>query len=215
VVDFFIKESGYTPEDIITYPWQLLEYFKGNNHINDNDMSENNVDNVQTELSLLRYKKQIILQGPPGTGKTKLAKELAIHLIKSDFDEEDLKLINLGETLQTKTDRLSFVIKDISTQQKYFKIKPDSAKNEYTINFKQILDCLQQRGWDDLTEKWNSHGNASYLLAIAKEIAKRKDSQICHNQLKLLQFHPSYTYEDFVRGIVSKPNENGDGILYE
>src|SRR5690606_30154151 len=83
------------------------------------------------------------------------------------------------------------------------------------INFKQILDCLQQRGWDDLTEKWNSHGNASYLLAIAKEIAKRKDSQICHNQLKLLQFHPSYTYEDFVRGIVSKPNENGDGILYE
>ncbi len=34
-------------------------------------------------------------------------------------------------------------------------------------------------------------------------------------QFKIIQFHPSYTYEDFVRGIVSKPNEEGDGILYE
>lgn len=31
----------------------------------------------------------------------------------------------------------------------------------------------------------------------------------------MIQFHPSFTYEDFVRGIVSKPNENGDGVLYE
>ncbi|MCA4809604.1 AAA family ATPase [Empedobacter stercoris] len=52
----------------------------------------------------------------------------------------------------------------------------------------------------------------------AKQIAKDligltelKDSE----QLKLIQFHPSYTYEDFVRGIVSKPNEEGDGIIYE
>lgn len=53
---------------------------------------------------------------------------------------------------------------------------------------------------------------------LAKEIAKEligvsdlNDSE----QFKLLQFHPSYTYEDFVRGIVSKPNEDGDGIVYE
>ena len=52
----------------------------------------------------------------------------------------------------------------------------------------------------------------------AKQIAKDligltelKDSE----QLKLIQFHPSYTYEDFVRGIVSKPNEEGDDIIYE
>ena len=53
---------------------------------------------------------------------------------------------------------------------------------------------------------------------LAKEIAKEligvsdlNDSE----QFKLLQFHPSYTYEDFVRGIVSKPNDEGDGIVYE
>ena len=31
----------------------------------------------------------------------------------------------------------------------------------------------------------------------------------------MIQFHPSYTYEDFVRGIVAKPTKNGNGILYE
>ncbi|PWN72212.1 ATPase [Chryseobacterium phosphatilyticum] len=34
-------------------------------------------------------------------------------------------------------------------------------------------------------------------------------------QFKIIQFHPSYSYEDFVRGIVSKPNEDGDGILFK
>ena len=35
-----------------------------------------------------------------------------------------------------------------------------------------------------------------------------------NEQFKLIQFHPSYSYEDFVRGIVAKPNEEGDGIVY-
>jgi len=35
------------------------------------------------------------------------------------------------------------------------------------------------------------------------------------DQVKLIQFHPSYSYEDFVRGIVAKPNKNGNGIMYE
>lgn len=35
------------------------------------------------------------------------------------------------------------------------------------------------------------------------------------DQFKLIQFHPSYTYEDFVRGIVAKPNPDGEGIVYE
>lgn len=36
-----------------------------------------------------------------------------------------------------------------------------------------------------------------------------------HPQFKLIQFHPSYSYEDFVRGIVAKPDEEGNGIVYE
>ncbi|EIA08682.1 AAA family ATPase [Flavobacterium frigoris] len=36
-----------------------------------------------------------------------------------------------------------------------------------------------------------------------------------NEQFKLIQFHPSYTYEDFVRGIISVPNENGEGVLFK
>lgn len=43
----------------------------------------------------------------------------------------------------------------------------------------------------------------------AKEIAKEMDCGY-----EVIQFHPSYTYEDFVRGIVSKTDENGY-ISYE
>ena len=54
----------------------------------------------------------------------------------------------------------------------------------------------------------------------AKRIAKQllglndNDSLEGNEQFKLIQFHPSYSYEDFVRGIVAKPNEEGNGIVY-
>ena len=54
----------------------------------------------------------------------------------------------------------------------------------------------------------------------AKRIAKallglgENDRLEGNEQFKLIQFHPSYSYEDFVRGIVAEPNEEGDGIVY-
>ena len=54
----------------------------------------------------------------------------------------------------------------------------------------------------------------------AKRIARallglgENDSLEGNEQFKLIQFHPSYSYEDFVRGIVAKPNEEGNGIVY-
>jgi MoxR-like ATPase len=84
-------------------------------------------ENLNQQIELLKYKKQIILQGPPGTGKTKSAKDIAV----------------------------------------------------------QMLDL----------------GNVNDLNN--------------NDQFKLIQFHPSYTYEDFVRGIVSVPNEDGEGVLFK
>nr|WP_315174512.1 AAA family ATPase [uncultured Flavobacterium sp.] len=84
-------------------------------------------DNLDKQIELLKYKKQIILQGPPGTGKTKKAKDIAVEML------------GLGN------------VKDLKNNE----------------------------------------------------------------QFKLIQFHPSYTYEDFVRGIVSVPNEEGEGVLFK
>ena len=50
---------------------------------------------------------------------------------------------------------------------------------------------------------------ARALLGLAKDTPLEGNEQF-----KLIQFHPSYSYEDFVRGIVAKPNEEGNGIVY-
>lgn len=52
---------------------------------------------------------------------------------------------------------------------------------------------------------------------IAKEMLNLSDVKYLedNDQYKLVQFHPSYTYEDFVRGITAKPTEDGSGIIYE
>jgi 5-methylcytosine-specific restriction protein B len=60
-------------------------------------------------------------------------------------------------------------------------------------------------------------GKTRLAKDIALEMLSLSDvNELQENkQFKLIQFHPSYTYEDFVQGIVAKPNPDGDGILYE
>ena len=59
-------------------------------------------------------------------------------------------------------------------------------------------------------------GKTREAKRIARELLGlgENDSLEGNEQFKLIQFHPSYSYEDFVRGIVAKPNEEGDGIVY-
>lgn len=60
-------------------------------------------------------------------------------------------------------------------------------------------------------------GKTREAKLIAKEMLglAPTDDLKDNEQFKLIQFHPSYTYEDFVRGIVAKPNPDGEGIIYE
>jgi len=51
---------------------------------------------------------------------------------------------------------------------------------------------------------------AAKLLKL-KSIDELKD----HPRFNLVQFHPSYSYEDFVKGMVATPAENGMGLRFE
>jgi hypothetical protein len=53
----------------------------------------------------------------------------------------------------------------------------------------------------------------SLIEAIDKQIFQKEPEIEGNEQINLIQFHPSYTYEDFVRGI--KVNADGDKISYD
>ena len=174
---------------------------------------------MKENIDLLNYKKQVILQGPPGTGKTREAKLLA-EAISSKNVPENISHKHIGDIiykgllLKTK-ENYFFHVKEVDILIKRIIIIPQSTPvNEYPVTFDQILKCYENKGWNDKITQWNQNGNASYLVSISKYIydcllEKNKDT------IKTIQFHPSYTYEDFVRGIVAKPDDDGEGITYE
>ncbi|MCJ8498047.1 AAA family ATPase [Chryseobacterium salipaludis] len=83
-----------------------------------------------------------------------------------------------------------------------------------TVNkFKEVLEHKKQI----ILQGPPGTGKTRQAKLIAKEMLRLEsvDDLADNTQFKLVQLHPSYTYEDFVRGIVSKPNPEGDGIVYE
>jgi DNA polymerase III delta prime subunit len=169
-------------------------------------------------IKLLKQKKQIILQGPPGTGKTRLAEQLAIQLCNSNIDNKiTLKQINLSaaniaerlknvQSVQSSTGRTTYRIENIKKDRCTVVLESDTS---YEIPFKGIRDAYNSKLW----EGGQSNGLDPYNAAIAKYIFENKilieDIATKENDYALIQFHPSYTYEDFVRGIVVK-NNNGE-----
>src|SRR5690606_13673907 len=88
-------------------------------------------------------------------------------------------------------------------------ITNDKAVENREISLEIVNDTISQikTGKVDTTSV-----NYSYESALASYLMKEV---ISHDLIKLIKFHPSYTYEDVARGIVSKPSEDADGIVYE
>lgn len=170
-------------------------------------------DNPITDL--LKYKKQIILQGPPGTGKTRLAKEITneifINEINNLLDEDFLKdkiLENYSFKL-ISNDKIAKVNKIIG-EKVILDIKDN--RKELSFTFNEIFKCYKTK--DYLNNNFVDYAKYTLRSIVVDILEKLKDEKI-NNQFKLIQFHPSYTYEDFVRGIVAIPNEKGEGIIYK
>ena len=165
-----------------------------------------NIASVQTKLNKMKYTKllenkhQIILQGPPGTGKTRLAKEIARSFcMQNEISIDDIKeLLSVGLDLQTPTGQYTFKIIEIAKD--LIRVETRKAQNTYTISYVEIIESFKNKHWLQPVSSNNSNGNASYKIGIAKYIF----DNISKQQYKIVQFHPSYSYEDFVRGIAVK-----------
>lgn len=184
---------------------------------------------MENYINLLKYKKQIILQGPPGTGKTKEAKELAKELItKNHLNSQTILVKHLTKDFIKTTLQVAQKLNgkngkefEIISLEKNVVIIKSGTSQPWRPSYNKIIDSFNNQLW---LIKGRTGGFKSYEDAIAKYLYEKHYEAIesfeekvekIEDFLILIQFHPSYTYEDFVRGIVAKPNSEGEGIIYE
>ena len=204
----------------------LEEFLKYKNEIIQDNI--NIKQKIFEMIDLLEYKKQIILQGPPGTGKTREAKLIAKEIINNNLIDsqtihtkkltKDLikNSLKVGEKIKGKSN-IEFEI--LKLDKNVVLIKSETSKS-WKPSYNKIINSFENRLWE---QKGRTGGYKAYEDAIAKYFYDNKSILIKEVEetinkkedfIKILQFHPSYTYEDFVRGMVAKPNEDAEGILY-
>ncbi len=171
-------------------------------------MEDSRIDNY---LGVLEYKKQIILQGPPGTGKTYTAKKMAEKLtgirelkISESFIKENFEA---GQKIENASGKKDFYT-IIEISDKGISMQSDNSR-PWTATYGRIISKYE----DFLNSKKpsNKNGTDPYEIAIAQYLFRNVDTNE-KGDYELIQFHPSYTYEDFVRGI--EATSNGEKIEY-
>lgn len=173
-------------------------------------------ENIEQTIKLLSYKKQIILQGPPGTGKTRKAKEIALEMMGTNGEIDLKNFLTKGSSIPNASGVEDYYLLENVTVNSV-ELSSERATKKWSASFNKIQEKLSQLQRGESPR--NKGGDDPYVLAVAKYVFKKLANNskllVDNEQFKLIQFHPSYTYEDFVRGIVAKPTKNGNGILYE
>ncbi|WP_158860974.1 AAA family ATPase [Lunatibacter salilacus] len=156
---------------------------------------------VHEVISLLKFKSQIILQGPPGTGKTWLAKKLANSLCQSQELTADYikNIFQPGMKIESSSSKKEYII--VAVKENAINLKLETGTN-YDIPYHGIIQAFESMLWKGGLK----NNQDSYRAALAKYIFEHMES----GEYKLLQFHPAYSYDDFVRGIMA---DTSNGIL--
>nr|WP_314603940.1 AAA family ATPase [uncultured Capnocytophaga sp.] len=230
--------------DKIPKHWASVFFYKLGNIIEDLALedTENQVFSVRLDEKSLRYHigKRVCLSVSPKEFLFITGKEVDIpKLRREEFERPNNAFLYYKGTLQHIKEYYSDIKNAIKEEIKLDKeTYPKSYDNTY---FREYIFSQKYKEEFEITEN-NMTNQAIDLTTInllrykpqiilqgppgtgktreAKRIAKallglgENDSLEGNEQFKLIQFHPSYSYEDFVRGIVAKPNEEGNGIVY-
>ena len=175
-----------------------MEFYDSNAQGNGNMVDEK----LQEKIDLLEHKKQIILQGSPGTGKTRLAKQIAKRIIL-----QNAKQLILGLKVDDEikfSDGHTATILDVSNTNISVSGRGDST---YKLDVNSIFNIIENNQYK--FDKYVDNSTLYFEMGVAGYVAG-----YMAGYAKLIQFHPAYSYEDFVRGIVATTDENGN-ISYE
>lgn len=135
-------------------------------------------------------------------------KEIEFKKDKNRYSIEGIKLLELIYDLEGKQFEAYKLIFSNANLIKENKMNTESKIQKY-INLLHYKPQIILQGPPGTGKTREAKRIARTLLGLAEDAPLEGNEQF-----KLIQFHPSYSYEDFVRGIVAKPNEEGDGIIY-
>ncbi len=162
---------------------------------------------------------QLVLYGPPGTGKTYLSKQTALYII-----------VKVGEFEKIKEHYLNYVLDKLRKYLAGFPLGIDNIKNkiervlskiefsngELAFDDEDLEEC-EKLILDELFNRLTTLEEKEWLGSVASNLKDLKEGEIKKISLKRIkavgrivneiglirtvQFHPSYSYEDFIRGI--------------
>jgi hypothetical protein len=165
----------------------------------------------QDIMQLLKYKGQIILQGPPGTGKTKRAIELADSLLNNTIAIDKAYIRKVCEQLAKSHRNIdNTTINTIDGDQ--LACTRGKQYETFSLSLNQLYNCYITRDFAKTDYVPYSHYATRIIVKYILNVYRAEEKA---DQLKIVQFHPGYTYEDFVRGITVKPNAGSEGLVYE
>ena len=125
----------------------------------------------------------------------RIGKGFVLKVLNSYFPDKyfpinnEKPLTNVLKLIGEKTEGLSYIQKNIRLQEIFLEKK---AKFNSDITNNEFMYFL-----------FNN-------FSIKKEVKLENNELIVEGKYKIIQFHPAYSYEDFVRGISAKTNEKGD-----
>jgi len=96
-------------------------------------------------------------------------------------------------------------------------INDDVTKYDNMLNLKELLEYKKQiilQGPPGTGKTYTAKDLAEFMISNEVNSDKEQQAKFINStaQIEIIQFHPAYTYEDFIRGIVTEPS--GDKIHY-
>jgi len=150
--------------------------------------------NIEDAMNLLAGMISELVTKRSGEALTVLGDSLILKILNSYYPDEYFPvnsvhyLDNILKLMNVDSSKLNFIEKNLKVQELFNKKKSLLKVDITSYEFMHFL---------------------SETFDLKGEILLKEKSIISEGESKIIQFHPAYTYEDFVRGITAKTNKDG------
>lgn len=150
--------------------------------------------NIDAAMKLLAHVLSDLVANKSGEAFAIFGNSLILKILHSYYPDEFFPinsvdyLDNVLKLLNIDCSNLSFIEKNRKVQEVFVEKKAAFKADVTNVEFMVFL---------------------SNTFDLKGKIVVREKDLIASGEYKLIQFHPAYTYEDFVRGIVAKPTKEG------